>query len=106
MRVANIEVIGFVDDDPMDPSGCLGKLRDLAFVCERDSVDHVIVAFSRSRPEDLIEALRPVQGRIAITVVPRLFDVLPTTANLHDLGSGLTGISVAPVELRVGISSG
>ena len=98
----DIEVVGFVDDEPADPSGCLGKLRDLAFVCERDGVDHVVVAFSRSRPEDLIEALRPVQGRVAITVVPRLFDVLPTTANLHDLGSGLTGITVAPVSFGWG----
>jgi exopolysaccharide biosynthesis polyprenyl glycosylphosphotransferase len=97
-----VEVIGFVDDDPMDPTGWLGKLRDLAFVCERDGVDHVVVAFSRSRPEDLIEALRPVQGRVAITVVPRLFDVLPATANMHDLGSGLTGISVAPVSFGWG----
>ena len=98
----SVDVIGFVDDDPMDPAGCLGKLADLAFVCERDDVDHVVVAFSRSKPEDLIEALRPVQGRVAITVVPRLFDVLPATANMHDLGSGLTGISVAPVSFGWG----
>jgi exopolysaccharide biosynthesis polyprenyl glycosylphosphotransferase len=97
-----VEVIGFVDDDPIDPAGCLGKLRDLTFVCERDGVDHVVVAFSRSQPEDMIEALRPVQGRVAITVVPRLFDVLPATANLHDLGSGLTGISVAPMSFGWG----
>ena len=43
-----------------------------------------------------------MQGRVAITVVPRLFDVLPATANLHDLGSGLTGISVAPVSFGWG----
>ena len=58
--------------------------------------------FSRSPPEDLIEALRPVQGQVAITVVPRLFDVLPVTATLHDLGSGLTGISVAPASFGWG----
>ena len=97
-----VEVIGFVDDDPMDPAGCLGKLCDLTDVCERDHVDHVVVAFSRSQPEDLIKALRPIQGKVAITVVPRLFDVLPTTANVHDLGSGLTGISVAPVSFGWG----
>jgi len=97
-----VEVIGFVDDDPKDPAGCLGKLHDLVFVCERESVDHVLVAFSRSPPEDIIGALRPLQGRVAITVVPRLFDVLPASANLHDLGSGLTGISVAPVSFGWG----
>ncbi len=97
-----VEVVGFVDDDPLDKTGCLGKLRELALVCERESVDHVIVAFSRSQSEEIIEALRPVQGRVAITVVPRLFDVLPATANLHDLGSGLTGISVAPASFGWG----
>jgi len=98
----DVEVVGFVDDDPLDHTGCVGKLRELGFVCERESVDHVVVCFSRSQPEELIDALRPIQGRIAITVVPRLFDVLPVTATLHDLGSGLTGISVAPATLGWG----
>ena len=98
----DVEVVGFVDDDPADHTGCVGKLSELAFVCERESVDHVVVCFSRSQPEELIEALRPMQGRVPITVVPRLFDVLPATATLHDLGSGLTGISVAPATLGWG----
>ncbi|MGA2521745.1 MAG: sugar transferase [Acidimicrobiales bacterium] len=97
-----VDVVGFVDDDPKDPARCLGKLRELADVCERERVDHVIVAFSRSNSEEIIEALRPVQGRMAITVVPRLFDVLPATANVHDLGSGLTGMSFAPASFGWG----
>ena len=98
----DVEVVGFVDDDPVDHTGCVGKLRELAFVCERECVDHIVVCFSRSQPEELIDALRPIQGRLPITVVPRLFDVLPATATLHDLGSGLTGISVAPATLGWG----
>jgi len=98
----DVEVVGFVDDDPADHIGCVGKLRELAFVCERESVDHVVVCFSRSQPEELIDALRPMQGRVPITIVPRLFDVLPVTATLHDLGSGLTGISVPPATLGWG----
>jgi len=94
-----IEVVGFVDDDPMDDRRCLGKLADLAFECERRQVDHVVVAFSRSRPEQIIDALRGLQGRLPITIVPRLFDVLPSTATVHDLGSGLAGISVTPATL-------
>jgi len=98
----DVEVIGFVDDDPLDDTGSCGKLRDLASVCERREVDHVVVCFSRSQPEELIEALRPMQGRIPITVVPRLFDVLPVTAAIQDLGSGLAGISVPPATLGWG----
>ena len=84
------------------PRDAWASCSDLSLVCEREGVDHVLVAFSRSQPEDIIDALRPLQGRVAITVVPRLFDVLPATANLHDLGSGLTGISVAPVSFGWG----
>jgi exopolysaccharide biosynthesis polyprenyl glycosylphosphotransferase len=98
----DVEVVGFIDDDPLDDTGCVGKLRELVFVCERESVDHVVVCFSRSPPEELIEALRPMQGRVPITVVPRLFDVLPVTATLHDLGSGLIGMSVPPATLGWG----
>jgi exopolysaccharide biosynthesis polyprenyl glycosylphosphotransferase len=97
-----VEVVGFVDDDPIDPSGWVGKLNELSLVCDRDCVDHIIVAFSKSSSEHIIEALRPMHGRVPITVVPRLFDVLPATAALHDLGSGLTGISVAPATLGHG----
>ena len=98
----DVEVIGFVDDDPADESGCFGKLRELAFVCEREAIDHVVVCFSRSSTEELIGALRPLQGRVPITVVPRLFDVLPVTASVHDLGAGLTGINVPPATLGWG----
>lgn len=92
-------VVGFVDDDPLDDSRCVGKLADLTVECERRSVDHIVVAFSKARPEEIIEALRELQGRVPITVVPRLFDVLPATATVQDLGSGLPGISVAPASL-------
>ena len=94
-----VTVVGFVDDDPKDPTGCLGKLAELGDLCERLGVDHVIVAFTRSASEDIIEALRPIQGRLPITVVPRLFDVLPVTANLHELGSGITGIGLPTAAL-------
>lgn len=97
-----IEVVGFVDDDPLDPAGWCGRLPDLATVVQRRAVDHVVVAFSRSSTEDILEAIRPVQGRVPITVVPRLFDVLPASAAVHDIGSGLTGISVAPAALSRG----
>lgn len=89
-------VVGYVDDDPKDPSGCLGSLDQLAAVCDRRSVDHVVVAFSRAQAEDIVEALRPIQGRLPISVVPRLFDVLPSSADAHHLVSGYPAISVAP----------
>ncbi|MDA8279754.1 MAG: sugar transferase [Actinomycetota bacterium] len=97
-----VDLVGFVDDDPLDPERWIGPLRDLPLVCEREGVDHIVVAFSRSSPEQLLEALNPLFGRMPITVVPRLFDVLPANAAVHDLGSGLLGISVAPATLGSG----
>ncbi|HUI03204.1 MAG TPA: exopolysaccharide biosynthesis polyprenyl glycosylphosphotransferase [Acidimicrobiales bacterium] len=97
--MAAVHVVGFVDDDPMDPAHCLGRLDDLSWVCEREAVDHVVVAFSRSDPEHMIDALRPVQGTLPITVVPRLFDVVPMSANVQELAYGFPGISVAPGTL-------
>jgi len=98
----NVEVVGFVDDDPVDPKRCLGSLDSLLDVCQREAVGHVVVAFSRSQPQEIIDALRPLQGRMPITVVPRLFEVLPSTARVHELGSGLAGLSVAPATLGPG----
>ena len=97
--MAAVHVVGFVDDDPMDPTQCLGRLGDLGAVCDREDVDHVVVAFSRSDPQEMIDALRPVQGRLPITVVPRLFDVVPMSANVQELAYGFPGISVAPGTL-------
>jgi len=99
VATGDAEVIGFVDDDPVDPAGWLGPLHDLAAICRARGVDHVVVAFSRSPAERLIESLRPLQGVLPISVVPRLFDVLPSTASISDLGSGLPAVSVAPATL-------
>lgn len=96
---ARVDVVGFVDDDPIDPSGRLGTLSELADVCRRHGVDHVVVAFSLVSSEELVEALRSVQGRLPISVVPRLFDVLPATADSHDLASGYPALSVGPSAL-------
>ncbi|HLI74753.1 MAG TPA: sugar transferase [Acidimicrobiales bacterium] len=96
---AGVEVIGFVDDDPKEPTGQLGTLGDLAAVCEREQVDHVVVAFSNAATTEMIEVLRPVQTQLPITVVPRLFDLLPPTAHVQEVAPGFPGISVAPATL-------
>lgn len=97
-----VDIIGCVDDDPLDSSNCIGPLRDLTKVCERDAIDHILVAFSKSPEEDLVHALRGVQGRVPITVVPRMFDLLPTTATLDDLGFGFAAITIATATLDPG----
>ena len=91
-----VDVVGFVDDHPKDPTGWLGPLQSLSTVCQHYAVDHVVVAFTRATAEDVVEALRPLQGQIPISVVPRLFDVTPSTADAHDLVAGYPAVSVTP----------
>ena len=91
-----------LDDDPMDPTGYIGSFRDLSFVCERDDLDHVVVRFSRSQPEDMIEALRPCAGRLAITVVPGSSTCSRRALTFTISVQILTGISVGPVSFGVG----
>jgi len=99
-HVAGVEVIGFVDDDPMNSDACPGQLHHLAKICEREWAQHVVVAFSRSKPEDMVEALRPLHGRIPITVVPRLFEMLPSNAEVNEIGAGLSALCIRPASLR------
>ena len=56
----------------------------------------MVVAFSRTCSERMIDVLRPLQGYLPITVVPRLFDVVPMTADVQELADGFPGLSVAP----------
>jgi len=91
-----VEVVGFVDDDPKEPVNWLGPLHDLGDVCQRLEVDHVVVAFTLAPAEDIVDALRPVQGKLPISVVPRLFDVTPGSARTQDLVAGYPAVSTAP----------
>jgi exopolysaccharide biosynthesis polyprenyl glycosylphosphotransferase len=92
----HVEIVGFVDDDPVTAARCLGPLGHLVKICERESVTHVVVAFSRSKPQDIIEALRPIQGSVPITVVPRLFEMLPVSSKMNEIGGGLAAVCVGP----------
>ena len=98
LETGGIDVVGFLDDDPKHPSESHGPLADLVPMCQSNNVDHVIVAFTRSAPEAIIDVLRPIEGKIPITVVPRLFDVLPDNANLSALSSSFPGITVGSGE--------
>jgi exopolysaccharide biosynthesis polyprenyl glycosylphosphotransferase len=90
-----VEVVGYVDDEPLDTDGWLGCLDELPALCSWHDVDHVLVAFSRSPVDRVLASLRPLQGELPISVVPRLFDVLPPDAVVHDVGAGVPAISMA-----------
>lgn len=93
-----IEVVGFVDDDPMDlPDGApplLGSISELEALLEYTSVDRVIVAFTNHRDHDMLELLRKCDRHgVPVDVVPRLFDLLGEEARAHSIGGlALVGI--------------
>jgi exopolysaccharide biosynthesis polyprenyl glycosylphosphotransferase len=104
-KAAWINVVGFVDDQPAERSEdvadltILGDPEDLPAIAQRYEVDRVIVAFSNdshTRTLELVRALRDL--RVQIDIVPRLFEVLGPSANLHGVG-GLPLVGLPPMRL-------
>jgi exopolysaccharide biosynthesis polyprenyl glycosylphosphotransferase len=86
----SLRPIGFVDDDAdgrivgLNRLGGLDALPDLV---EHGAVDRVMVAFSRSHHEDLLEVLRTCRDAgIAVDVVPRLFEFLDGARTMDQIG--------------------
>jgi exopolysaccharide biosynthesis polyprenyl glycosylphosphotransferase len=95
-----IHLVGFLDDQPKEPGpgieeptllGSPDQLREI--VCLLD-VERVIVAFSNDpvdRTVDLIRSLHDLD--VTIDVVPRLFDLVSPSSEIHTLeGIPLLGI--------------
>jgi exopolysaccharide biosynthesis polyprenyl glycosylphosphotransferase len=72
----------------------LGGFGDLSKVIEAQSIDRVIIAFSRVSHEELLEAIRSCRDAgIAVDVVPRLFEFLDGVRSLDQIG-GLPLLSI------------
>jgi exopolysaccharide biosynthesis polyprenyl glycosylphosphotransferase len=97
-RGKGAQVVGYADDDPAEPTHVMGRIADVPELCERLSVDNVLVSFTRTHPEELNTALRSLQGRIPIGVVPRFFELMTWRSRMDDL-CGLPIIDVAPPSL-------
>jgi exopolysaccharide biosynthesis polyprenyl glycosylphosphotransferase len=83
--------IGIVDDEVHDIGSpelpWLGRFEDLASVIEGHRVDRVIIAFSRSSHEQLLESIRACRDAgVTVDVVPRLFEFLDGVRALDQVG--------------------
>ncbi len=104
-----LRVVGCLDTDggdraPLLPeSGLprLGVLADVERVAEEHAVHSVVIAFSAVPHEDLLDAIRRCKRlRLKISVVPRLFEVIGSRVELHDV-EGLTLLGLrGPVRSR------
>jgi exopolysaccharide biosynthesis polyprenyl glycosylphosphotransferase len=100
-----LETIGLVDDDVLTLGGTkrlpkLGSLSQLDRVLEEADVDRVIIAFSRASHQQLLSCIRTCRDhRVAVDVVPRLFELLDGANSLNQIG-GLPLLSIGAAPLN------
>jgi exopolysaccharide biosynthesis polyprenyl glycosylphosphotransferase len=95
-----INLVGFVDDRPKEPVPglerltLLGSSAQLPEILRELDVERVIVAFSNDPFEHVVELVRSLYDlEVQIDVVPRLFDLVSPSAQIHTLeGIPLLGI--------------
>jgi exopolysaccharide biosynthesis polyprenyl glycosylphosphotransferase len=97
-REFGLNPVGIVDDDVHEAENLdlpvLGRLQELSAVLRTHAVDRVIIAFSRADHEELLSSIRACRdARIAVDVVPRLFEFLDGARALDQIG-GLPLISI------------
>jgi exopolysaccharide biosynthesis polyprenyl glycosylphosphotransferase len=95
--------VGLVDDEVHDVGDStlphLGGLADLDEVIRLHAIDRVIVAFSRASHEQLLECIRVCRDRkVAVDVIPRLFEFLDGVRSLAQVG-GLPVLSLGTPRL-------
>jgi exopolysaccharide biosynthesis polyprenyl glycosylphosphotransferase len=104
-----INLLGFADANPkslrrdVEDVHVFGGVGDVVDFVRSHDVDRVVVAFSQTQDELLLEVVRALRtDDVQIDVVPRLFDAVGPNSAVHTV-EGLPLLSVAPV--RIGRSS-
>jgi exopolysaccharide biosynthesis polyprenyl glycosylphosphotransferase len=102
--------VGIVDDDVHDIGTpdlpWLGHFADLDTIIKAQSIDRVIIAFSRASHEQLLESIRACRDAgVSVDVVPRLFEFLDGVRALDQVG-GLPLLSIgAPMLTSASVAA-
>jgi len=100
-----LRVVGFVDSQPkqLDPS--LGQVpvvsapHGVPALVEQLGIERVVIAFGGDSHEQTLSLIRELKDYpVQVDVVPRLFELIPSTAQFHSLES-LSLISLPPSRL-------
>ena len=103
-----INVIGFVDDDPLAwaeadvraHASVLGSIDELYELVIELDVDRVVFAFSELTDEQSLQALRRLADLdVLIDIVPRFFEMIGPHAEIHT-AEGIPLIGLAPSVSR------
>jgi exopolysaccharide biosynthesis polyprenyl glycosylphosphotransferase len=104
-REYGINLLGFVDEQPMERRPDLGDLTilgspdQLGEIARLQHVDRVIVAFSNDRHEKLLPLVRALrEGGIQVDVVPRLFEVVGPKISMHTV-EGMPLVGLPPLAI-------
>jgi exopolysaccharide biosynthesis polyprenyl glycosylphosphotransferase len=97
---SRITVVGCVDDDPAPGTAVLGTIEDLPQIVEDLHIHQVMVGFSRTRPADAILRLQSLNDHVAISIVPRYFELITWRSSVKEI-AGLALIDVAPARLNL-----
>jgi exopolysaccharide biosynthesis polyprenyl glycosylphosphotransferase len=100
-----INLVGFVDADPIERRSDLGhlallggpeRLPDLVRLLD---VERVIFAFNREPLDDQLASIRALADlNVQVDIVPRLFEIVGPNVDLHDV-EGLPLVGLRPVRL-------
>ena len=87
-----VEVVGFVDDNPLPIDE---DLRHIPILPESAGLDdaiaatgatRIVLAFSQSSSHDVLESIRSSDiGRLPVSIVPRYFEITPAHSTLSEL---------------------
>jgi exopolysaccharide biosynthesis polyprenyl glycosylphosphotransferase len=98
-----LEVIGFLEDDPLalptEAPPYLGGLKRLEQVVRAYGIERVVVAFSHVPEAALVDVLRRCADLgVRVDVVPRMFEMIGPRTALHVV-DGMPLVSIKPARL-------
>jgi|tagenome__1003787_1003787.scaffolds.fasta_scaffold20925909_2 exopolysaccharide biosynthesis polyprenyl glycosylphosphotransferase len=100
-----VNIVGFIDAEPRDRASVvnhlpvLGTVTQLRQIVSALRVDRVIIAFSSDSHEQLLGLMRTTKDLpVQVDVVPRLFEMITPTVQLHQV-EGLPLMSMPPMRL-------
>lgn len=100
-----INLIGFVDDTPLDRRpglehlAVLGPLERLPQLVRQLDVERVVIAFSLDRHDRILSIVRRLRSQnVQIDIVPRTFELIGPSVRVHTV-EGLPLLGLPPVRL-------